>query len=990
MVFFNGNFRVLVCEADYLKPTEFAIRHQVVGLKAPTLIDPYVTIDVDEIVVARTHAKQKCSNPVWNEEFFAEVHNGKNLGFTVFHDASIPPDEFVANCALSFEDLYNNKNSNDFWVTLEPCGKLRIMIELNGNICEEIPRAFKEKQGLKHKRHGAMKRRVHQVNNHKFMATFFKQPTFCSICNEFIWGITSPQGYQCQVCTCVVHKRCHQNVVMTCPGMKESVDNADDSCNVIPGHRFTINMPHRFKTHNYKTFTFCDHCGSLLYGLFKQGLQCEVCKKNVHKRCQKNVAHNCGIDTGRMARILKELGISGDKFSKKKKIGSILSVDNTATTTSTHKSSDLRTTSSPFPLQSCDQKQLSEPCKGLKVVVDEMSRRTRSQSPQRKLDEGVFQSSGNSQFSEKSTSDHSPTFSFDNFNLIQLLGKGSFGKVFLAEHKSSSNLYALKVLKKDAILRDDDVDCLMTEKRILILSAKHPFLTALYSCFQTPDRLVFVMEYMAGGDLMFQIQAARKFEENRARFYSAEVILALMFLHQNGVIYRDLKLDNIMLDAEGHCKIADFGMCKDRMSPGETTLTFCGTPDYIAPEILQEQEYDSSVDWWAMGVLMYEMMAGQPPFEADTEEELFESIQHDDLLFPVWLSKEAVSVLKEFMAKNPAQRLGCVASQGGEEAIKVHDFFLNKIDWIALEAKRVEPPFKPRIKSRLDTSNFDQDFTKADPVLTPSDPQVIRNITQSEFEGFSFTNKDYGQPLSSKPANVLLPLTTKTSDESMPNSSKSETIENQVKTMNPSSTNVKKIPISRLKHSAIFSSMQATPRTGSMQVDSIGALKFPPVTSVDCQKTSVKYQTPFALQTSCHLSCDVTHSKSSSSTLHSDVLENSPLGSVHHGKDKVVMQESGLVNEGLASSLHLRMQIKIKQQANIDLDDSSIRKDARHKKDGPGDDNDCDDDEERAEDTPSLPISVRKSDFAVRKSSSSSSSSPPNRLSTPLCGSIEV
>jgi len=198
---------------------------------------------------------------------------------------------------------------------------------------------------------------------------------------------------------------------------------------------------------------------------------------------------------------------------------------------------------------------------------------------------------------------------------------------------------------------------------------------------------------------MFHIQKARKFEEPRARFYAAEVTLALQFLHKHHIIYRDLKLDNILLDAEGHCKLADFGMCKENIIEGESTAsTFCGTPDYIAPEILQELPYGASVDWWALGVLLYEMVAGQPPFEAETEDDLFEAILRDDLVFPVWVSSDAVSVVKAFMTKNPAKRLGCVAADGGENAIRVQPFFKH-LDWEALEARKVEPPIRPKIVS---------------------------------------------------------------------------------------------------------------------------------------------------------------------------------------------------------------------------------------------------------------------------------------------------
>uniref|UniRef100_A0A673XHH3 Protein kinase C n=1 Tax=Salmo trutta TaxID=8032 RepID=A0A673XHH3_SALTR len=667
MVVFNGLLKIKICEALDLKPTAWSLRHAV-GPKTQTfLLDTYIALNVDDSRVGQTSTKQKTNSPAWNDEFVTEVHDGRKIELSVFHDAPIGYDDFVANCIIQFEDILQNGSKHyEEWIDLEPEGRVYVIMDLSGSSSEGK------------KRQGAVRRRVHQVNGHKFMATYLRQPTYCSHCRDFIWGVIGKQGYQCQVCTCVVHKRCHELIITKCAGMKK------DKEDTTPEERFSVNMPHKFGIHNFKVLTFCDHCGSLLWGLLRQGLQCKVCKVNVHRRCESNVAPNCGVDARGIAKVLSDLG-------------------------------NIR--------------------KALSFEQRGQEHKSASSSSSSRV--GVGSEGGEARENGELKIIQTKRMTLQDFLFIKVLGKGSFGKVMLAELKGTDEVYAVKVLKKDVILQDDDVDCTLTEKRILALARKHPYLTQLFCCFQTKDRLFFVMEYVNGGDLMFQIQRSRKFDEARSRFYAAEVTSALMFLHQHGVIYRDLKLDNILLDAHGHCKLADFGMCKEGILNGVTTTTFCGTPDYIAPEILQELEYGPSVDWWALGVLMYEMMAGQPPFEADNEDDLFESILHDDVLYPVWLSKEAVSILKAFMTKSPNKRLGCVITQGLEEAIKVHPFF-KEIDWVLLEQKRVKPPFKPRIKTKRDVNNFDQDFTREEPVLTPVEDAIIKQINQDEFKGFSY------------------------------------------------------------------------------------------------------------------------------------------------------------------------------------------------------------------------------------------------------------
>uniref|UniRef100_A0A8C8RWA6 protein kinase C n=1 Tax=Pelusios castaneus TaxID=367368 RepID=A0A8C8RWA6_9SAUR len=328
-----------------------------------------------------------------------------------------------------------------------------------------------------------------------------------------------------------------------------------------------------------------------------------------------------------------------------------------------------------------------------------------------------------------------------DFCCIAVLGQGHFGKVLLGQYKATGKLYAIKALKKQEIISRDEIDSLNCEKRIfeVINSSSHPFLVNMFACFQTPDQACFVMEYIPGGDLMKHIHSD-VFPEH-VTFYTACVVLGLEFLHEMKIIYRDLKLDNLLLDAEGFVKIADFGLCKEGMGFGDRTNTFCGTPEFLAPEVLTDISYTRVVDWWGLGVLIFEMLVGESPFPGDNEEEVFDSIVNEEVHYPRFLSSEALSILHKLLQKCPEHRLG--AGESDAEEIKTQSFY-KEIDWDALFARALKPPFVPSLRAPTDISNFDEEFTSQKPVLTPPDElPVLSPEEQAAFKDFDFVSRHF-------------------------------------------------------------------------------------------------------------------------------------------------------------------------------------------------------------------------------------------------------
>ncbi|KAI9893246.1 MAG: hypothetical protein M1814_000374 [Vezdaea aestivalis] len=325
------------------------------------------------------------------------------------------------------------------------------------------------------------------------------------------------------------------------------------------------------------------------------------------------------------------------------------------------------------------------------------------------------------------------TLTIDDFELLKVVGKGSFGKVMQVKKRDTHRIYALKTIRKAHIISRSEVAHTLAERSVLA-QINNPFIVPLKFSFQSPEKLYFVLAFVNGGELFHHLQKEQKFDVNRARFYTAELLCALECLHGFNVIYRDLKPENILLDYSGHIALCDFGLCKLDMKDEDRTNTFCGTPEYLAPELLLGQGYTKTVDWWTLGVLLYEMLTGLPPYYDENTNEMYRKILQDPLTFPGDLvPQSAKDLLQRLLDRDPNRRLGA----NGAAEIKAHTFF-TAVDWRKLLQRKYEPAFKPNVVDALDTANFDREFTSEPPTDSYVDGPVLSQTMQQQFAGWSY------------------------------------------------------------------------------------------------------------------------------------------------------------------------------------------------------------------------------------------------------------
>ncbi|TNV83529.1 hypothetical protein FGO68_gene12794 [Halteria grandinella] len=326
---------------------------------------------------------------------------------------------------------------------------------------------------------------------------------------------------------------------------------------------------------------------------------------------------------------------------------------------------------------------------------------------------------------------------FEDYRLVRRLAKSGCGAVYLVLHKTKKQFFAMKSIRKDFIIKNEMIDCLVNEKTIM-QEADHPFILKLISYFQLPLRIYFLMDFFPGGDLKTHQRRYNRFSEDVVRFFAAQIALALVHLHSKGIVYRDLKPENILVQEDGYLMLADFGIAA-RLREGELSQSFCGTYDYMAPEMLKKDSEGHSfpLDWWSFGILVYELLIGICPFYNHNHHATMKQILSRRHAWPPEKEFQSVynfsSVTKDFvdklLVKDPKLRLG---SENSEDVLQ-HPFFKNFIDFEALKNKKVQPPWEPVIPN----PEVQAYHEVVESVIDPKIQELIRK-SQKQFEVLDF------------------------------------------------------------------------------------------------------------------------------------------------------------------------------------------------------------------------------------------------------------
>jgi protein kinase A len=309
-----------------------------------------------------------------------------------------------------------------------------------------------------------------------------------------------------------------------------------------------------------------------------------------------------------------------------------------------------------------------------------------------------------------------------DFEMVRTLGVGSFGRVKFAKYKVDGTYYAVKFMKKHEIIKLKQVDHINGE-RTLMQQVAHPYVVSMVGSFKD-DRYVFiVMEVITGGEMFTHLRKARKFSDEVSKFYGLQVGSAFAFCHSKNIIHRDLKPENLLLSTAGYSKLTDFGFAKV-VEPGARTYTLCGTPEYIAPEVLLNKGHGKPVDWWTLGILIYEMIVGQPPFCDEEPMGIYQKILAGKIYFPKYFDRNAKALVKKLVTADLSKRYGNL--KGGTDDVVKHKWF-QTIDADKMLAMELESPYKPKVSGDSDVSNFENipDSTDLPPVVPASaDPFV--------------------------------------------------------------------------------------------------------------------------------------------------------------------------------------------------------------------------------------------------------------------------